>query len=419
MSIGYKAGVTNLCFKSINMKKKLLNAILLASSLSCFGQWTNLNAPTSNTSFFYTYQDIAVSDNGKNIATWCQKIQFSPYQVITEYITSHNNGSSWQEYPAPSLPDLDMFWDGDTLYVQEANNQNQLKRSTNFGQSFTVQNNSYNTNSTILRSANGNWYLNYSSQTYYSNNKGASWALDPNTSLLAPSFNNYVVVPSGRIHTAASNDVAYSDDGGNHWTSSNFPIGFTGFGAGTFISASTSGNLIYLSSSSPDVYLSTDNGVSYQKITGSNLANNVKYLDYIGNDIVAFYANGATYKSIDNGITYTQVTPSGNISSGTGQMKPYPSGLYFAGDKGVYKYNSTVGITEYKNTRTNFSVYPNPCSNNIHVLKQDINANEIKILNQWGDLVIKSLEPSIDISSLPTGLYFVMIGNTTEKIIKE
>lgn len=419
MSIDYKTGMGNLCFKFINMKKKLLNAILLASSLSCFGQWTNLNAPTSNTSFFYTYQDIAVSDNGKNIATWCQKIQLSPYQVSTEYITSHDNGSTWQEYPAPSLPDLDMFWDGDTLYVQEAGNQNQLKRSTNFGQSFTVQNNSYNTNSTVLRSPNGNWYLNYSSHTYYSHNKGATWALDPNTSLLAPSFNYYVVVPSGRIHTAASSVVAYSDDGGDHWTASSFPIGFTGFGAGTFISAATSGNLIYLSSSSPDAYLSTDLGASYQKITGSNLASNVKYLDYIGNEIVAFYANGATYKSVDNGITYTQITASGNVSSGTGKMKPYPSGLYIAGDKGVFRYNSATGIKTYEATYADFSVYPNPCNDQLNIALKNTKDCEVTILDLMGNELIKTRKSTIDVSEFKNGIYFVRVGNRSLKIIKE
>ncbi len=92
-------------------------------------------------------------------------------------------------------------------------------------------------------------------------------------------------------------------------------------------------------------------------------------------------------------------------------------------------------MTIFCNTESirNVSLFPNPASNKINILSNsDKNAFlDIKILNYYGTLVYESNKlqnisnnnTSIDISTLPNGIYFIMITSDKEthtiKFIKE
>jgi bilirubin oxidase len=70
-----------------------------------------------------------------------------------------------------------------------------------------------------------------------------------------------------------------------------------------------------------------------------------------------------------------------------------------------------------------FSIYPNPASDNIKI--ELINAGEetISVRDISGRIVMTSnifgVSTSMDISSFTAGVYFVTVGNTTARFIKE
>ena len=74
-----------------------------------------------------------------------------------------------------------------------------------------------------------------------------------------------------------------------------------------------------------------------------------------------------------------------------------------------------------KNNEIN--IYPNPATNQVKVIWNNINVEEIKITSFQGTLV-KQLstsgiqgEENIDITNLSPGIYFVNVGNTVHKLI--
>jgi photosystem II stability/assembly factor-like uncharacterized protein len=77
----------------------------------------------------------------------------------------------------------------------------------------------------------------------------------------------------------------------------------------------------------------------------------------------------------------------------------------------------------YKNTQTNFvtSIYPNPFNEKI-TIATNIKGQQVKIVNALGlvifDAVIKNEKTEFDLSHHSNGIYFIMVGNVSMKIIK-
>ena len=71
---------------------------------------------------------------------------------------------------------------------------------------------------------------------------------------------------------------------------------------------------------------------------------------------------------------------------------------------------------------TNLEVYPNPASDIITVKGVEINAN-ISVMNMIGQEVISATATDenmeINVASLITGVYFIKVGNSTQKVIIE
>jgi FtsP/CotA-like multicopper oxidase with cupredoxin domain len=81
--------------------------------------------------------------------------------------------------------------------------------------------------------------------------------------------------------------------------------------------------------------------------------------------------------------------------------------------------NAPVGINDFQNTPEDF-IYPNPCAEILNIQKEKIKGEKIKIFNLLGELV---LEPgnskNIDISSLPSGIYFLVMTGEAYRFVKE
>ena len=77
-------------------------------------------------------------------------------------------------------------------------------------------------------------------------------------------------------------------------------------------------------------------------------------------------------------------------------------------------YSNCVGLNE--NPESLLQLWPNPASETIHI--DGLNAAEVQVYNAHGQLV-KTVQGSneINVSSLPQGMYFVTVGNSTQKIV--
>jgi hypothetical protein len=80
-----------------------------------------------------------------------------------------------------------------------------------------------------------------------------------------------------------------------------------------------------------------------------------------------------------------------------------------------------IVITNYssvsENTTDLFSIYPNPTTDILNI-KGDLTGKIIEILDISGKSHIKTLNKSIDVSDLTTGVYFLKVDNSVKKFIK-
>ena len=83
-----------------------------------------------------------------------------------------------------------------------------------------------------------------------------------------------------------------------------------------------------------------------------------------------------------------------------------------------------TGINAASNTAS-FTVYPNP-TNSTLTINTSLNYSSIQIINMLGQLVFrKEKSTSLNVSSLPSGIYFIQLVDTKgsvigkEKFVKE
>jgi len=83
---------------------------------------------------------------------------------------------------------------------------------------------------------------------------------------------------------------------------------------------------------------------------------------------------------------------------------------------------TTTSLNEENGTNFGFNVYPNPVNALLEIELSEIANKEFELFNVFGNIVLrgelKSQKNSIDLSSLPTNVYFLRINNQTSKILK-
>ena len=98
------------------------------------------------------------------------------------------------------------------------------------------------------------------------------------------------------------------------------------------------------------------------------------------------------------------------------------NGLYT--DMGAYEYDSVSSIiSNISDDNKNINIYPNPASNNLHLLFKNNISQDAKIIDITGrvqiNFKVENLESTIDISTIDSGVYFINIGNETIRFIKK
>lgn len=80
----------------------------------------------------------------------------------------------------------------------------------------------------------------------------------------------------------------------------------------------------------------------------------------------------------------------------------------------------TLSISDDALTARDISIYPNPLTDYLYIEKNDITMDErYSIYNRLGQEVYKGNANQVNLSHLPSGLYFFKIGNLTHKIVKQ
>ena len=85
------------------------------------------------------------------------------------------------------------------------------------------------------------------------------------------------------------------------------------------------------------------------------------------------------------------------------------------------KYTEPASIVETNNNAA-LRVYPNPTAGKLHISISDMRLSDIKIYDIFGKLQMSEIgqsEITIDISHLPSGMYFLKTGEQTVKVVKE
>ena len=85
--------------------------------------------------------------------------------------------------------------------------------------------------------------------------------------------------------------------------------------------------------------------------------------------------------------------------------------------------NRQVGIEKYT-VNNQFSIYPNPANSILNIALTNQQTVNVQVFDVLGNEVLKSAtsnskQTSIDVSNLNSGVYFVKVGNSTQKFIKE
>lgn len=125
--------------------------------------------------------------------------------------------------------------------------------------------------------------------------------------------------------------------------------------------------------------------------------------------------NDSLVTSVSNNVTFTTGTPA--INTNSGGTLGNPSSLSSTNSVTVSVLCSTVGIFENISSEKFISVYPNPSTDIIYLI--GIATETVTLFNSFGQIIITTKGTnSLDISAIPSGLYFVQLTDNSGQIIK-
>ncbi len=278
---------------------------------------------------------------------------------------------------------------------------------------------------------------------YFSINKGSDWV--KLTQKPPFEFNDYIysgVIKDNIIILGLSGSVYISKDFGKTWD-----IKINGLPVPEVYSASLNvkavlfdGDMITIGTAY-GIFISHDLGETWvPKNNGIPLVNEKYYgiesLIQIKNNLIAM-AFGDVYYSSDKGETWidAKCEISGNAIAANNENIYVGSycNYYMGNTAEIFKAKlADLGISDVIDDRiiTDFKVTPNPARDYIEIRKpsegfEPSEGSIVNIYNSFGELVISDVRhlgdvghlKRIDISHLPVGIYFIQLGNYTEKFV--
>lgn len=222
-----------------------------------------------------------------------------------------------------------------------------------------------------------------------------------------------------------------------------YPIGNTSTDSATCISLNNKGDICYSGTFTGEVDFDVNSGIAYLSTSSYPSGFISKYFHcnpFSPTDntpsVNLSICSGNTTTLNANGVgTLTWFTvPVGGSSAGTGSVFISPtltSNTTFYVQDSTCNSSPRTAITVTVSTCTginsnyaeeNLEIYPNPFNNKLTVTHSGSKEN-LQIYNTLGALIYSTYmekeKLEVDFSNQPSGIYFIRIGNFTEKIIKE
>jgi hypothetical protein len=425
----------NLCLNQNkhNMKKIIYTlAFIFSLTGSAIAQWTDLKAPQVPSNGLpgqnsgHDYGLLAISKDGKNIAAYSSKTVWSPgYANTKHFIVSKDFGATWTENAGPSMNPIQFFWEGDELFLEESLSKI-LKKSTDFGATFTNQNEnlfSIGLSEKILQVAADNWIMIQSNRVMQSADKGLTWT-DKGAANISAGANLFSTTKAanGNLISTGVKGAAYSSDNGLTWTASVLPTTLPNSGDNT-VSTAANGDILLFVFPSKLIFKSTDNGVNFSAVT-SNLPMTAGNCKYVNNDIICVGTDAATYKSTDGGTSFTKMTEPNALFTanimGTKLLEKNGNNLFTGGVNKLYKYGSSASATyELVKSNLDFKVYPNPAKELVQTEGIEVTEKTtIAVYSIDGALILEQRNGSnkIDVSGFEAGIYLMKLTDESGKV---
>lgn len=277
-------------------------------------------------------------------------------------------------------------------------------------------------------------------ELYTTTNGGTTWTRVPSANIPAPLageygyVHNYDVIGDIIWYGTNKGRIYKSTDKGLNWTVAQSPL--TDFGgtaaSGKYSFKDASNGLLLGSDSTPSLYKTTDGGATWTSVAfvGVMGNNDLAYIPGTNNVVTVGTDDGLnnyTSYSTDNGLTWTQTMGGTQVTT----LKFRNTTTGFGGGfttsptaDGIYKYTGTVLATDKFNANAKLAVWPNPAQNVIQLSGADV--TEVQIFDILGKQVLSqklSLENTVDVSSLTSGMYLVQASDangavSTVKFIK-
>lgn len=402
------------------MKKFNLIILLCLFSIStCFSQWANLNPPNSGLDSFGW---MAVSEDGKNIASYNTHLDPETFVTSYRYTTSHDFGQTWSYFNAPFGGVQDIFWENDILYVLETNDISSLKKSTDFGATFTIQNSDYLPTGKVVRANNGVWYNYFAgsiTSLCSSVDQGATWT--PGVLQGSVTFKDFIYANNNNLVVSCSGGIIYSSDNGSSWNVAVINGETASFITHGQLSKMSNGNLIC--KSNDNILLSNDHGVNWTMVNTSNLPLSPVAYMCSGMDIICLSSNGSTSKSTDGGLTFNSLTPLNGVLSLGSCMARSDADVYIGGTTTIYKYIDGPNYLEATDKKSvELVVYPNPANDQVTIRTDFPEEGQICIYSMDGKCLsntsFNGIQATISISDLAQGVYLLSYQNDQKTITR-
>jgi len=139
-----------------------------------------------------------------------------------------------------------------------------------------------------------------------------------------------------------------------------------------------------------------------------------------------FQGNGVVYQWLYEGETIPGANSSIHYAEEVGEYQVYIESPNGCGAYSNTVYLNTVGIRDLESS--SFNIYPNPANNFLSIqLSQLLDIASLTITDILGqELILQDLDTrnvskefKIDLSSIPTGIYFIVVESGTKQIVKK
>ncbi len=260
---------------------------------------------------------------------------------------------------------------------------------------------------------------------FISTNNGISWNATGNGVGRVLSF----AVIGQSLIIGSQGAIYYSQDSGKDWNDVQDVPSYSNINALAII-----GSSIYAGTSSDGVWISSDSGIDWIEVNDSAL-NDSDVTTLIANEgnLYAGTDSGFILLSSDRGTTWKQIDSGLNVGGTEITSLAMQDSVLYAGspDSGIWRHSLSQSIKSavvehflphYAPSQQPI-IYPNPASETINIAAPG-QSGQVILLDMLGRQMRNATLPSsgevqFDVSSLPTGIYFLIAGSLTSNLLKE